>query len=457
MLAIMLEPGPRSDGSAFPPADVKVTAMMRLRAGVLAHLLVLGCLLHSSPGADSPPVPSDVPPALAPAEAKKTFQVARGLEFELVASEPMVQQPLCITFDDRGRLWVLQYLQYPIPNGLKAVEVDQYLRTKYDRVPEPPPEGPRGADRIIILEDPDGDGVYRKAKDFVSGLNLASGMALGYGGVFVVAAALPALLRRQEPRRRARRRPRGAAQGLRHGGRPRLRQLAHLGARRLALRGAGEHGDGQHPRHRVPAGHLALSPEDPAVRAVRRGGRQHLGHRLRPPRPALRRRQHHRAALPPRAGRLLHQGLRQARPAAQPLHLRLLQPRPAPRLPRQRPDRRLRHLPGRTLPRAVQGRRHLLEPPRQCHARQPARAGRLDVHHARTRKTSSSRATAGSGRSRAWSGPTARSTSPTGTTTTSATRTRRTAASGTCPAATPAGSGAWCRKERSPARTASGR
>ena len=126
------------------------------------------------------------PPALAPAEAKKSFQVARGLEFELVAIEPTVQQPLSITFDDRGRLWVLQYLQYPIPNGLKAVEVDQYLRTKYDRVPEPPPEGPKGSDRIIILEDPDGDGVYQKARNFVSGLDLASGMALGYDGLYVV-------------------------------------------------------------------------------------------------------------------------------------------------------------------------------------------------------------------------------------------------------------------------------
>jgi putative membrane-bound dehydrogenase-like protein len=40
-------------------------------------------------------------------------------------------------------------------------------------------------DRITILEDPDGEGRYRKAKDFVNGLNLASGMAIGHGGVFV--------------------------------------------------------------------------------------------------------------------------------------------------------------------------------------------------------------------------------------------------------------------------------
>ena len=64
-----------------------------------------------------------------------------------------------LKFDRRGRLWVIQYLQYPTPAGLKPVDVDRYLRTKYDRVPDPPPKGPRGADRITILEDTDGDGL----------------------------------------------------------------------------------------------------------------------------------------------------------------------------------------------------------------------------------------------------------------------------------------------------------
>src|SRR5262245_43101578 len=136
------------------------------------------------PGA-GPPLSPRRTPALSPEEEKRTFQVAGGLQVQLLAHEPMVRQPVCITFDDRGRLWVLQYLQYPTPAGLEPVEVDQYLRTRYDRVPEPPPRGPRGADKITVLEDPDGDGRYRKATDVITGLNLASGMALGYGGVFV--------------------------------------------------------------------------------------------------------------------------------------------------------------------------------------------------------------------------------------------------------------------------------
>lgn len=123
---------------------------------------------------------------LSPEEAAQTMTVPDGFEVRAVASEPLVRQPVCIEFDDRGRLWVVQYLQYPNPEGLKRVQVDRYSRTKYDRVPEPPPHGPRGADRITILSDTDGDGKYDEGRDFVNGLNLASGLAFGHGGVFVL-------------------------------------------------------------------------------------------------------------------------------------------------------------------------------------------------------------------------------------------------------------------------------
>src|SRR5882762_3226178 len=126
------------------------------------------------------------PQGFSPAEAVTRMQVAYGLEVGVYASEPQIRQPVAITFDEKGRMWVIQYLQYPTPAGLKPVKVDQYLRTVYDRVPEPPPRGPRGADKITIFEDVHGDGRYRKVKDFITGLNLASGMAIGHGGVFVV-------------------------------------------------------------------------------------------------------------------------------------------------------------------------------------------------------------------------------------------------------------------------------
>jgi putative membrane-bound dehydrogenase-like protein len=148
--------------------------MMPMRNSVLGTVLVCGLLpgLAAAQG-------------FTPEEAVKRMKVPDGLQVKLVASEPAIRQPVTISFDDRGRLWVVQYLQYPTPAGLKPVQVDQYLRTVYDRIPEPPPKGPKGADRITILDDPDADGHYRKAKDFVTGLNLASGMALGHGGVYV--------------------------------------------------------------------------------------------------------------------------------------------------------------------------------------------------------------------------------------------------------------------------------
>ncbi len=81
---------------------------------------------------------------------------------------------------------MIEYLQYPNPAGLKPVTVDQSCRAKSTTVPEPPPRrGPRGADRIKILEDTDGDGKADKETIFAEGLNLASGLAVGYGGVFV--------------------------------------------------------------------------------------------------------------------------------------------------------------------------------------------------------------------------------------------------------------------------------
>jgi putative membrane-bound dehydrogenase-like protein len=122
----------------------------------------------------------------APSEAVAHMTLPAGFQARLVASEPDIAQPVAIEFDDRGRLWVIQYLQYPNPAGLERVKVDRYSRTAYDKVPEPPPRGPKGADRITILGQQGQDGKATGAKDFVNGLNLASGIAFGHGGVFVL-------------------------------------------------------------------------------------------------------------------------------------------------------------------------------------------------------------------------------------------------------------------------------
>jgi hypothetical protein len=126
------------------------------------------------------------PQGYAPDVAPSKMAVADGLAVNLYAAEPDVRQPILVKCDDRGRIWTIQYLQYPNPAGLKRVQVDRYSRTVYDRVPEPPPKGPRGADRIMICADSDGDGRADRFTNFVAGLNLCTGLALGHGGVYVL-------------------------------------------------------------------------------------------------------------------------------------------------------------------------------------------------------------------------------------------------------------------------------
>ncbi len=102
-------------------------------------------------------------PALTPDEARKKFTVPPGFEVRLFASEPEVVNPVAMTWDERGRLWIVELYEYPL--GAR------------------PGETPR--DRIKILEDTDGDGRADKVTVFADGLNLATGIALGNGGVYV--------------------------------------------------------------------------------------------------------------------------------------------------------------------------------------------------------------------------------------------------------------------------------
>src|SRR3954468_10174368 len=119
-------------------------------------------------------------------ESLKHFKLRPGYAVDLIAEEPVVRQPLNINFDARGRMWVTQYIQYPFPKGLKVVEYDRYIRAKFDKTPLPPPLGDKGADRITIHEDTDGDGTFDKTTVFVDGLNIATAALPGKGGVWVM-------------------------------------------------------------------------------------------------------------------------------------------------------------------------------------------------------------------------------------------------------------------------------
>ena len=123
---------------------------------------------------------------LSPRAALASFHVPDDLELDLVLAEPVVRQPVSLSFDERGRLWVVQYLQYPDPAGLRLVSRDGVWRAVYDKVPPPPPHHFPGKDKVTIHEDTDGDGVYDRHKTFVAGLNIATAVAHGRGGVWVL-------------------------------------------------------------------------------------------------------------------------------------------------------------------------------------------------------------------------------------------------------------------------------
>ena len=88
-----------------------------------------------------------VSPALSPAEAQKRFVVPEGFEVRLFAAEPDVINPVAMTWDDRGRLWVVELYEYPLGAA----------------------PGTKPRDRIKILEDTDGDGRADKVTVFADG------------------------------------------------------------------------------------------------------------------------------------------------------------------------------------------------------------------------------------------------------------------------------------------------
>lgn len=123
---------------------------------------------------------------LPPAESLALLKVSDDLQVDQLFAEPEVEQPVFINFDERGRMWVVQYRQYPHPAGLKILSHDVYWRNVYDRVPDPPPRHVSGRDRITIHSDTNGDGRYDRTQIFADGLNMVTAVERGRGGVWVL-------------------------------------------------------------------------------------------------------------------------------------------------------------------------------------------------------------------------------------------------------------------------------
>ena len=119
------------------------------------------------PNYEKRPKPLQYQHPLSPEESLKYTQVPVGWKLQLFAAEPQIVNPIGLAWDERGRLWAAETVDYP--NEIKAER--------------------KGADKIKILEDTNGDGRCDKVTVFADGLNIPTSLTFGNGGVYVHHAA----------------------------------------------------------------------------------------------------------------------------------------------------------------------------------------------------------------------------------------------------------------------------
>src|SRR5205814_2572102 len=142
----------------------RVFLRMTCRNISLALSLVMAPGVFAAESDSVTPWRQDQPPnpPYSPQEALSKMSVPDGFNVELVASEPDIVNPIAMAFDDRGRIWITESIEYPRKSG--GV----------------------GRDRVKILEDTGGHGRTDKVTIFADGLNIPTGVAIGYGGIWVL-------------------------------------------------------------------------------------------------------------------------------------------------------------------------------------------------------------------------------------------------------------------------------
>src|SRR5829696_2913740 len=128
---------------------------MRLWTIAAALVLTIGAGLQ----------PATEAPVLSPAEELKTMVMPAGYRLELVASEPLIQDPVAVDWDNEGRLWAIEMLGYM--NDIRASR-------------EHDPTG-----RVVVLEDRNGDGRMDRRTVFADGLVLPRALKVLDRGVLV--------------------------------------------------------------------------------------------------------------------------------------------------------------------------------------------------------------------------------------------------------------------------------
>ena len=108
--------------------------------------------------------PDTKTPRLAPLAAAEQFKVPEGFKVALFAGEPDVRNPVALTWDSRGRLWVAENYTY----AERAKKFDRNL-----------------CDRVLIFEDTDGDGRFDSRKVFTEQVQFLTSVEVGFGGVWL--------------------------------------------------------------------------------------------------------------------------------------------------------------------------------------------------------------------------------------------------------------------------------
>lgn len=146
----------------------------------MAAIFVLPCLLPSLGAQESSPpktaldaieserggrhwADAKTDPPRSPEQSLAAFEIEQGYKIELVAAEPLVKDPVAITFDQRGRMFVMEYSDYPIG----------------------PPDGEPSLSKIVMLADSDHDGTLDQRYVFADDLDFANSIMAYKDGLLV--------------------------------------------------------------------------------------------------------------------------------------------------------------------------------------------------------------------------------------------------------------------------------
>ena len=140
----------------------EITERTMIRLVSICLVALVGGALAAFGLQNRPVLDAEAAAPLPPAEAARTMVVPEGFHVTLFAAEPDVKQPISFCIDDRGRLWVAEANNYPVKRADNT------------------------GDRIVILEDDDGDGRFDKRTVFYDKLNFITGIEVGFGGVWVM-------------------------------------------------------------------------------------------------------------------------------------------------------------------------------------------------------------------------------------------------------------------------------